>query len=228
MRFLSAILFVGFSALHCQAQLGSSTNLYDFKKFESNPVQKSLMRIHCKTEDGLTALGSGGVVGKDLILTAYHVVRGAASIEIVIPHKAYKTKAKLLYFDEATDLAILQASIPKAVRPLKIASKPPAQGELVQFLGFAGGSLPRHFDCKVLDVDNLAKQLLLNAPVIQGDSGGMILNSQNEVIGVIQRGQVAITRISHLESDTLFNPLLLALTIGHDCRVIDQFLKDNK
>jgi len=229
MRYLlTLVLLFGLTASECYAQLGSSTNLFTFKKFEDNPIQKSLVRIHANGEQGV-GLGSGALIGKDLILTAYHVVRGATTIDVLVPHKAFRFKdAKLLYFDVGKDLAVLKAALPKAVKPLTVSETVPKQGETIQFLGFAGGQLPRHFDCKVLDVDNLAKQLLLDSQVIQGDSGGMMLNSKGEIVGCIQKGMVSITRISHLEGDTLYNPLLLALTTGCDCRTISDFLKANE
>lgn len=212
----------------CYAQLGSSTNIFRFKKFDDNAVQRSLVRIHSIRSDGV-GLGSGVLIGKDHILTAYHVVSGATSFDVLVPHKAYTFKdAKLLYFDPELDLAVLKAPLPQSIKPLTISKSVPKQGDSVQFLGFAGGSLPRHFDCVVLDVDNKGQKLLINSAVIQGDSGGVILNKDNEVVGCIQIGMISISSLKSLERGKVYSPLLLALTTGHDCRAIAKFLEDNK
>ncbi len=212
-------------AIPCYAQLGGSTGLYKFKKFEDNPVQKSLVRIHAQHEQG-TALGSGVVLGCDLILTANHVIEGADSVDIYLPYcnKTFKN-VEVVKVDPDHDLAILRVKLPKTSKPLTVSKTTPKQGDVVQFLGFAGGSVPRHFECQVLSVDELGQRILLNAPVIQGDSGGTILNKDGEIVGCIQQGIVTLRRISHLELDEMRNPLMLALTSGHDNRAIAEFLK---
>lgn len=200
------------------AQLGESTGIYEFKKFESHPIQSALVIVDT---DGGT--GSGFIIGKDLILTANHCIRGSRDIRIKIPRLSFVSEVvKVVRSDSSNDLALLKVKLPKGLRILSIAKTPPKQGDDVEFLGFAGFSIPRHFDSKVLHIKG--DQYLLGAAVIQGDSGGAILNKDGDVVGIIQTGMVQIQSMPTEFEGALMRPLMLGLTSGHTSEAISKFL----
>lgn len=74
------------------------------------------------------------------------------------------------------------------IEPLKLASAAPQPGEWVEIMGFGGPrDTLRHFSGTVRDTSS--SMTWLNARVINGDSGGAILNAQHEVVGVQSVGE---------------------------------------
>lgn len=215
---LLALLFLSPSISY--AQLGESTGLFEFKKFEDNPIQSALVIVD--TEGGT---GSGFIVGKDLILTADHCVGGCKRISIKIPRLGFVSgPVKVVRRDASKDLSLLKVDLPKGLRILSISKTPPEMGDDVEFLGFAGFSKPRHFDSEILSVSG--DQYLLNGVVIQGDSGGAILNSDGDVVGMIQRGQTPLKKF-YLDYDgNTIAPMMLALTSGHTSEALNKFLAE--
>lgn len=63
----------------------------------------------------LTSLGSGFIISEDgYIVTNYHVVNGAEEIEVMLANDENKNyPAKLIGFDQKTDLALLKIDIPQ-------------------------------------------------------------------------------------------------------------------
>lgn len=69
----------------------------------------------------LTSLGSGFIISEDgYIVTNYHVVNGAEEIEVMLANDEHKNyPAKLIGFDQKTDLALLKVEIPQKLNFLE-------------------------------------------------------------------------------------------------------------
>jgi S1-C subfamily serine protease len=167
-------------------------------KTKSNPF----FPAQSKTQE---ALGSGFVIDKQGdIVTNYHVIQGASSIEITFSNNA-TTKATVVGSDKSTDLAVLRVNVsPNALTPLAFGDSSTAQvGNPVVAIGnpfgldrtatagivsaiynigdsmLSGTSFPlvsqNHFQIPAIQTD---------AAINHGNSGGPLLNSLGRVIGV--------------------------------------------
>ena len=142
------------------------------------------------------AVGSGFVIDKaGHIVTNYHVVEGAASVEVSFSNNE-SMKAKVVGKDPATDIAVLKVDTPsRALRPLTLGDSSAVRvGDQVIAIGN-----PLGYDRSVTSGIVSAVQRSITAPnqvstighVIQtdaalnhGNSGGPLLNANGEVVGV--------------------------------------------
>jgi len=149
------------------------------------------------------ALGSGFVIDKQgHIVTNYHVVNGAKSIEVLFSNNV-TTKATVVGTDESTDLAVLKVNVsPSALTPLSFGNSSPVEvGDPVVAIGNPFG-LDRTATLGIISaIYNLADSSTsspLTSPVTNfaipafqtdaainhGNSGWPLLNSLGQVIGV--------------------------------------------
>jgi S1-C subfamily serine protease len=150
------------------------------------------------------ALGSGFVIDKaGHIVTNYHVVQGARSIEVSFSNNE-SMKAKIVGADPSTDLAVLQVKADsRALTPLQLGNSDNVRvGDSVVAIGNPFG-LDRTVTAGIVS----ALQRPIQAPngytidhVIQtdaalnhGNSGGPLLNAQGLVIGVNSQIQTGDT-----------------------------------
>jgi S1-C subfamily serine protease len=147
------------------------------------------------TPETQRALGSGFVIDKaGHIVTNYHVVRGATSIQVSFSNNE-RIKAKLVGVDPSTDIAVLKVAVKsRALRSLPLGDSDRVRvGDQVIAIGNPFG-LDRSVTAGIVS----AVQRRIEAPnrlsishVIQtdaalnhGNSGGPLLNAQGAVIGV--------------------------------------------
>jgi serine protease Do len=136
--------------------------------------------------------GTGFFISADgYALSAYHVVEGAKTLMGTTPNNKTFT-LELIGFDAAHDLALLKYNTKDKVAFLPLSSGIPAVGETVLAIGNSGEQFlqPRAGNLLQLDVaagraDFPPNTLELSAPLAPGDSGGPVLNSSGEVIGVV-------------------------------------------
>lgn len=136
------------------------------------------------------SLGAGFYVTPDLILTAYHVVQGAALVEITY-YDGTKSYGKVIDHDIRLDLALVKAQT--AGKPLKIHGGPIRLGETVEAIGHPKGyeftitrgviSSVRKQRSAAIGSDNLVEFVQTDTPISQGNSGGPLL-LKDAVIGV--------------------------------------------
>src|SRR5438270_9797347 len=141
------------------------------------------------------ALGSGFVIDKaGHIVTNYHVIEGARSVEVSFSNNE-SMRAKIIGSDPSTDLAVLQVEAnSRALTPLQFGNSDSVRvGDSVVAIGNPFG-LDRTVTAGIVS----ALQRPIQAPngytidhVIQtdaalnhGNSGGPLLNAQDQVIGV--------------------------------------------
>ncbi len=136
--------------------------------------------------------GTGFFISADgYALSAYHVVEGAKTLTGTTPNN--KTFAlEVVGFDAAHDLALLKYNTKEKVAFLPLSSGIPPIGESVLAIGNSGEQFLQPRAGKLLSLDAVAGRadfppdtLEMSAPLDSGDSGGPILNSSGEVIGVV-------------------------------------------
>ena len=145
--------------------------------------------------DTQRALGSGFVIDKDgHVVTNYHVVRGASSIEVSFSNQETRS-AKVVGTDPSTDLAVLKVDVDaKGLTPLSLANSDEVQvGDPVVAIGNPFG-LERTVTAGIVSalqrevsapndytIDHVIQT---DAPINSGNSGGPLIDAQGRVIGV--------------------------------------------
>lgn len=136
--------------------------------------------------------GSGFLINRDgQILTNNHVVNGCS--EILISTKAGAVlPARVVARTEADDLAVLQSEV-TTIEPAKFRFAPaPRIGESVIVFGFpqlgllaSSGNVTNGIITGAVGLGDDARRLQISAPVQSGNSGGPLLDTKGNVIGVI-------------------------------------------
>jgi S1-C subfamily serine protease len=149
---------------------------------------------------GGSAAGTGIVItSSGEVLTNNHVIRGATSIKIVVPGTNHQYTAKVVGYDVAEDVAVLQASGASNLKTTDTAaSSTVAVGDAVTAVGNADGagkltsatgSITGVQKSIVVSDDqggteSLSGLIETDAGLQPGDSGGPLLNSAGKVIGM--------------------------------------------
>ena len=151
----------------------------------------AVVRVVVPERDG-TAYGSGALVAinesSGLVLTNWHVVRGAAGPITVVFSDGFRSGAYLLRTDRDWDLAALAIRRPR-VRPITLSNQAPQQGEALTIAGYGSGSyraVTGRLTQYVSPGGNRPFEMIeLDAPARDGDSGGPIFNARGELAGVL-------------------------------------------
>jgi S1-C subfamily serine protease len=149
---------------------------------------------------GGAAAGTGIVLSRNgEILTNNHVIRGATTIRVVVPGTRHRYTARVVGYDVADDVAVLQAAGASNLKPAALdTSTTPRVGQAVTALGNAGGTgsltsaggrITRvGRSIQVSDdqggVERLTGLIETNASLQPGDSGGPLLTQSGKVIGI--------------------------------------------
>jgi S1-C subfamily serine protease len=148
-------------------------------------------------QDGAAA-GTGIVLTRGgKILTNNHVIRGATTIKVVVPGTLRSYRAKVVGYDVADDVAVLQVDGAANLKTSALATSTPVVGQVVTAVGNAGGTgsltsargritgLGRSI--QVGDdqggIERLSGLIETDAGLQPGDSGGPLM-SGGKVIGM--------------------------------------------
>lgn len=160
---------------------------------------KGVALIDTVLTDG-EAAGTGIVLTSDgQVLTNYHVVEGSTSVKVTIASTGKTYTATVVGHDQTADVALLQLKGASGLTVAKIDTDTVTVGQRVVAVGNAGGtgSLSAASG-KVSDLsasittesegtvagEKLSKLIETSADVVPGDSGGPLLDSQHEVVGI--------------------------------------------
>ncbi|MGL6187515.1 MAG: S1C family serine protease [Holosporales bacterium] len=136
--------------------------------------------------------GSGILVAPFLLLTSYHLVEKAQKIEVAFENGT-KTLGRILKTDASHDLAMIQLTSKGKLdlTPLSLDNEtPPQEGESVFVIGNMWG-LPQSISKGVISclrrrLPTTSYPLIqIDAPLGPGSSGGALLNTEGNVIGLI-------------------------------------------
>jgi len=131
----------------------------------------------------------------DVLVTCNHVIKGSEKIVIKFPDSEEYLNANILISDEEHDLALLRFSPDKVREPLSLAKNPDVkEGSPVIFSGYPFGfkNLTTHQGI----ISGIIKDPVgiitysVDGSVNLGNSGGPLMNSDGEIIGVINAMRV--------------------------------------
>ena len=155
-------------------------------------VRPASVQIEQLGTDGSGGLGSGFFIsGSGLLLTAYHVVDGARVIRVrTVSDQVFN--ARVVGFDNAADVALLQIQTRGTVPFLPLAASSPRVGENMLAVGNSRGDFLQPRRGKLLALNAAAGNstfpqdtLEMSAPLAPGDSGGPIVNTAGQAVGVV-------------------------------------------
>ncbi|WP_062464116.1 S1C family serine protease [Demequina soli] len=150
--------------------------------------------------DSAQAAGTGMVLTSDgLVLTNNHVVEGSTQIQVTIASTGDTYTAKVVGTDATDDVAVLQLQGASGLTTVTTDKTGVAVGDTVTAVGNAsGGGTLMAADGAVTGLDatvttaaeytaaseSLSGMIQFGADVVAGDSGGALLDSQGEVVGM--------------------------------------------
>ncbi|HKV67445.1 MAG TPA: trypsin-like peptidase domain-containing protein [Gaiellales bacterium] len=176
------------------------------------------------------AAGTGMVLtSSGTVLTNNHVIRGATQIRVVDPTTGRKYKAQVVGYDTADDVAVLQAGGASNLKTIPLGdSSSLSPGDAIKALGNAGGTgslrpasgtitgLGRGIT--VSDdqggSESLSGMIQTNAPIQPGDSGGPLMNSSGQVVGMDTAASVANGSTQDVATAGFAIPIDKALSIA--------------
>jgi len=140
----------------------------------------------------LMALGSGVIVHRDgTILTNHHVIDGAEQIQVELTnHRVFK--AKVVGSDPPSDLAVLKIDA-KDLDPLSLGNSDQVRvGDVALAIGnplglgqtVTAGIISAKGRATGLSDGSFEDFLQTDAPINQGNSGGALINTRGELIGI--------------------------------------------
>lgn len=150
---------------------------------------KSVVFIKTKDAQGKSSgFGSGFFISKKLLATNYHVIEGATHISA---SSIYKTdeefSCKVLGTNKENDLAIVEIQGTTGI-PLELSLQELEIGERVYAIGNPeglGGTFSEGLISSLRNFKGYTNSVIQHtAPMSQGSSGGPLLNSNGEVIGI--------------------------------------------
>lgn len=189
-------------------------------------------RLYERTSDSVTLVsagtrtGSGWVVDDaGRIVTNEHVVRSASEVSVRYDRDEWRTAA-VLGTDPIGDLAVLEPSDPPDYAPpLSLAADPPSVGEDIAIIGAPFG-LPGSLSVGVVSAtgrfldsptgSSIPGAIQVDATANPGNSGGPILSTAGEVIGVLNSG--AGVAVNFGIPVSLVEAVVPELTAGRDYR----------
>lgn len=164
--------------------------------------------------------GSGFYVRSNQVVTCLHVIEAATRLAIELPDGMQYPVAGIFATDPLMDAAVLWVTNPPpSLQPLRLRQRPAIPQETAYALGTSDRldglpiSATKGIVIQVLDagMELMNSSILLSVPVLQGFSGGPVLDEAGEVIGVT--GQIA-TRGKQRESVAIPVEFIRPLTEG--------------
>lgn len=184
-RIVLYLTFVILSLLPVSAQNFAPDELINISVYEK--INPAIVSIDANLADGFSA-GTGCVVRSDgVILTGSHVIEGAKDIDVTtFDGKVYKASI-LAKMGKNKDLALLKIDSKKNLKTISFGDSSDIKvGQKVLAIGNPFGFSGTLTSGIVSRIDYTKGRIQTDAAINPGCSGGPLLNSQGEVIGISQ------------------------------------------
>ena len=177
------------------------------------------------------AAGTGIVLTSNgEVLTNNHVIDGATSISVTDVGNGQTYKANVVGYDRTGDVAVVQLVGASGLQTAPIASGSATEGEAVVGVGNAGGTggTPSSAGGSVTALgqaitasdsgggnsENLTGLIEMNCDIQPGDSGGSLVNSSGQVIGMDTAASTGTTGTGTSQAYAI--PISTALTVARN------------
>jgi S1-C subfamily serine protease len=205
---------------------------FAFARMRSAPIGTGVVVI-----DTTLAYNAGDAAGTGMVLTSSgeiltnnHVVRGASTIKVVIPSTGHSYTAKVVGYDVAADVAVLQTTGASNLKTVSLGDSSSVKlGQTVTAIGNAGGTgklvsatgaVTGVSKSITVSDDEGGSEYLTNlietsAALQAGDSGGPLVNAAGKVIGMDTAASVSGGGFRQLAAtDAYAIPINTALSIA--------------
>jgi S1-C subfamily serine protease len=194
-------------------------------------VEPAVVDITTTLDNG-EAAGTGMVISKSgLVLTNNHVINGETSISVQISGTASKYSAHVVGYDKSADVAVIQLENASNLATIPVGdSTNVATGDSVVAIGNAlGAPGPESVtdgavtalnqtitatDETGADAETLQGLIETDAPLQPGDSGGALVNSSGQVIGMNSAAETSQRRVTSGSTAGYAIPINDALTLA--------------
>ncbi len=184
-RIILYIIFILMTFLPVLAQNYAPDELINISVYEK--INPAIVSIDANLDDGFSA-GTGCVVRSDgVILTGSHVIEGAKEIDVTTYNgKVYKASV-LAKMGKNKDLALLKIDAKSPLKTISFGNSEEVKvGQKVLAIGNPFGFAGTLTSGIVSRIDYAKGRIQTDAAINPGCSGGPLLNSQGEVIGISQ------------------------------------------
>lgn len=150
-------------------------------------VKPSVVAIDAELIDGISS-GTGCVIDpQGVILTSSHVVEGSDNIRITLPDGTEKQARVIDIMGENNDLALLKVPVEKKLKPINFGDSTQIKvGQKVLALGNPFGFNGTLTTGIISRIDYERNKIQTDAAINPGSSGGPLVNTNGEVIGINQ------------------------------------------
>ena len=184
-RIIVCITFLFLAFVPVGAQNYSADELVNISVYER--INPAIVAIDANLADGFSA-GTGCVIRSDgVILTGSHVIEGAKEIDVTTSDgKVYKASV-LAKMGKNKDLALLKIAPKSRLKTISFGDSSDVKvGQKVLAIGNPFGFSGTLTSGIVSRIDYAKGRIQTDAAINPGCSGGPLLNSQGEVIGISQ------------------------------------------
>ncbi len=184
-RIIVCITFLFLSFVPVGAQNYGADELINISVYER--INPAIVAIDANLADGFSA-GTGCVIRSDgVILTGSHVIEGAKEIDVTTSDgKIYKASV-LAKMGKNKDLALLKIAPKSRLKTISFGDSSDVKvGQKVLAIGNPFGFSGTLTSGIVSRIDYAKGRIQTDAAINPGCSGGPLLNSQGEVIGISQ------------------------------------------
>ena len=186
----------------------------DSKTTEKNPKQifKSsigkIFSIETDMPNNIISQGTGFIIKDNLVLTNAHVISKIDSGEVYISNKVtgsfYGQTAKMflnvMFYDIGLDLCVLSLNKGQHFPGLFLSSLPIEIGDKIYCIGNTRGEGLCLLDGIISDTNRKIADnpyFMFNANISNGNSGGPVLNTRGEVVGIASAGDKVVQSMNY-------------------------------
>jgi len=190
LKFSATPFYILIICFNLYSQGSQSDDLTPEKIFEK--VDNSIVVILAYDDAGNVFQGSGVVINNEgLVVTNHHVCKDANRIEV--KHYSKEIKGVTIYkYDEAKDLLFLETG-DRTLKPIDFGTSSNLRsGQRIYAVGSPEGyenSISEGIVSGSRTDENNIKLIQMTCPITDGSSGGAVLNSKGELIGLSVSGQ---------------------------------------
>jgi len=136
------------------------------------------------------ALASGFFISRDIVVTNWHVLKGASSARVKTYSGAEYPMQGVVSGDQNFDLVEIRVNNQDpTVTPLTVTAALPAVGARIVVIGAPIGLQNTVSDgivSAIRNIENFGQVIQITAPVSEGSSGSPVVNLRGQVVGVVR------------------------------------------
>lgn len=170
-----------------------SLPVFSFGKVEKNPVtiyekiNPAIVTVDSQVQEGISC-GTGCIIDKSgIILTSAHVIDMGKSVIVTMSNGQNYNAKVLTHIGENKDIALLKINAPRDLNTVKLGNSEKIKvGQKVFAIGNPFGFSGTLTQGIISRIDYTKKRIQTDAAINPGSSGGPLLNTHGEIIGINQ------------------------------------------